>query len=167
MDFAEAQLASNKQIDMVSLSIGANDVFLSLPALQQCGSNVKCQQSVLDSVMGSYATNLAEILGRIRAKYKGRLVLLTYYSPDPSLDSLAVLLNSVMTQVGSLPAFAPVRFADGFTAFKTASAFVGGDACKAGLLIRLPAGSPTPCDIHPSPIGRDLLAAIVELAFHQ
>jgi len=73
----------------------------------------------------------------------------------------------VMKKVGSNPAFAPVQFADGFTAFKTASAFVGGDACKAGLLIPLPPGFPTPCDIHPSPLGRDLLAAIVEIALQQ
>jgi hypothetical protein len=95
------------------------------------------------------------------------IVLTTYYSPDPSLDQIAIQINGIMTAVASQPAFGPVRFADGFTAFKTASVFFGGDACKAGLLIRLPAGSPTPCDIHPSPIGRDLLAAIVELALHR
>jgi len=48
--------------------------------------------------------------------------------------------------------------ADGFTAFEIAAAPWGGDVCKAGLLIHLDA---TTCDIHPSPKGRDVLAAIV------
>jgi hypothetical protein len=163
MEFAEAELASNKHIDKVTLSIGANDVFV-------CLSDPTCNLlSVLDPdpTTGSYAKNLNEILTRIRANYKGKLVLLMYYSPDPTQDVLAMAVNAVMKKVGSNPAFAPVQFADGFTAFKTASAFVGGDACKAGLLIPLPPGLPAPCDIHPSPLGRDLLAAIVEIALQQ
>jgi lysophospholipase L1-like esterase len=158
MDYAVAELASNKHIDMVTLSIGANDVFV-------CLSDPTCSlQSVLDPVNGTYKNNLTTILTNIRKYYTGKLVLLKYYSPDPSLDTLAMAVNAVMTQVGS--AF-DVRFADGFTAFKTASAMFGGDACQAGLLIRLPPGFPTPCDIHPSPAGRDLLAAIVEIALQQ
>ena len=49
-------------------------------------------------------------------------------------------------------------FADGFTAFQIASTAFGGDACQAGLVIRL---SPTTCDIHPTALGRDILAGIV------
>uniref|UniRef100_Q01S84 SGNH hydrolase-type esterase domain-containing protein n=1 Tax=Solibacter usitatus (strain Ellin6076) TaxID=234267 RepID=Q01S84_SOLUE len=167
MDFAEAQLASNKHIDAVTLSIGANDALLVVPQLLQCGQDKTCATNVLKPVLDNYAGNLIQILSRIRAKYNGRLVLLTYYSPDPRLDDVAVAVNTVMTAVASNPAFGPVHFADGFNAFQTASALFGGDACKAGLLIRLPAGSPTPCDIHPSPIGRDILAAIVEVALHE
>ena len=36
MDFAEAQPASNKHINLVTLSIGANDVLIALPAIEQC-----------------------------------------------------------------------------------------------------------------------------------
>ena len=52
-------------------------------------------------------------------------------------------------------------FADGFAAFQLASALYDGDPCKAGLLVRM---SETTCDSHPSPAGRDLLAATVALA---
>jgi hypothetical protein len=105
---------------------------------------------------------------RIRAQYQGTLILVKYYSPMPALDGVTVALNDVMTQVAAQlatqPNFAAVKFADGFTAFQLASAFFNGDACQAGLLIPLPAPSPQPCDIHPSGLGRDLLAAAVELA---
>jgi lysophospholipase L1-like esterase len=169
MDFAESQLQSNKHISLVTLSIGANDVLLVLPQLEQCGADIACTQGVLGPVLETYAGNLAVILSRIRAQYQGRLIMTKYYSPAPALNGVATAVNDVMTQVAAQlsmqPNFAPVLFADGFTAFQVASAQYGGDACLAGLLIRLPTIPPAPqCDIHPSPLGRDLLAATVELA---
>jgi hypothetical protein len=90
------------------------------------------------------------------------LMLVTYYSPAPALDSVTQALNSTMTQVGSQ--FPGITVADGYAAFHLASAPFKDDACQAGLLIKLPPGAPTPCDIHPSPLGRALLAATVEFA---
>lgn len=169
MDYAASQLQTNKHIDLVTLSIGANDVLLVLPQLEQCGTNAACAQAVLGPVLNTYAGNLAVILSRIRAQYQGTLIMTKYYSPAPALDSLAIAVNDVMTQVAAQlamqPNFAPIQFADGYTAFQTVSAPFGGDPCRAGLLIRLPSSGSTPvCDIHPSPLGRDLLAAIVILA---
>lgn len=170
MDFAESQLAANKHINLVTLNIGANDILLVLPALEACGSDATCAQNVLTPVLQTYAANLAQILTRIRAQYQGTLILMTYYSPSPSLDSVTESLNGVMTQVGNQlnaqPNFARITFADGYTAFQLASALFNHDACQAGLLIRLPPSPYTtqPCDIHPSAAGRDVLAATVELA---
>jgi hypothetical protein len=162
MDFAEAQLASNKHINLVTLSIGANDVLLALPAIEQCNDE-GCVQTLLGPLLASYGSNLAQILTRIRAQFKGTLVVMTYYSPSPALDGITMLLNSTMLKVA---ANFGVSIADGFGAFRLASALFGGDACQAGLLIKLPASppSPTPCDVHPSPLGRDLLGATVILA---
>ena len=108
----------------------------------------------------------SQILEAIRAEYQGTLILTTYYSPAPALDGVAMAVNDVMTQVAgqisSKPGFAPITIADGFGEFKK----FGPDACQAGLLIQL-LSSPynlSPCDIHPSPLGRDLLAKLVELA---
>jgi hypothetical protein len=117
---------------------------------------------VLGPVLQSYAGNLAVILSRIRSHYQGTLILVKYYSPTPALDGVAVALNDVMTQVAENFA---VKFADGFTAFQLASAPFNHDACKAGLVIPLPASPPAPpCDIHPTKLGREVLAATVELA---
>lgn len=168
MDFADSQFRTNKRINLVTLSIGANDILLVLPALAQCGTDTNCAQNVLDPVLQTYAVNLTQILNRIRADYQGRLVLLTYYSPAPALDGVAIALNGVMTQVAqTLSAqrnFSPITIADGFTAFRLASAPFNNDACQAGLLIRFPPSpyTVTPCDIHPSERGRDLLAATIE-----
>jgi lysophospholipase L1-like esterase len=169
MAFAEAELKANKKIKLVTLNIGANDVFLVFPDLMQCGDNTGCAQSVLGPVLGNYAANLTEILTRIRALYKGKLVVMTYYSPSPALDGIAVAVNQTMTQVvdqlNAQKHFADIIVADGFTAFQLASAAFNHDACQAGLLVRLPATNPPgpPCDVHPSQSGRNLLAATVAL----
>jgi len=170
MVYAESQLQANKRLSLVTLNIGANDVFVVLPALTQCGTDQTCIQNTLTPVLQTYAGNLAQILTRIRALYQGKLIVMKYYSPAPALDSLAVAVNDTMTQVvnqlNAQPHFARVLLADGFTAFQLASVFANHDACQAGLLIRLPASPPPPqpCDIHPSPTGRDLLAATALLS---
>ncbi len=170
MDFAEAQLKANKHISLVTLNIGANDILLVLPALAACGSDTTCAGGVLTPVLQTYAGNLAQILIRIRAQYQGTLILMTYYSPTPALDSVTEALNGVMiqvaTQLSSQPGFAPIRFADGFKAFQLASAPFHHDACQAGLLVRLPPSPYTtaPCDIHPTTYGQGLLAATVIFA---
>jgi lysophospholipase L1-like esterase len=162
MAFALLQLQSNKHINLVTLGIGGNDLLL---LEQQCAPPqifAVCVAANLQQVLTSYGSNLAQILSTVRfqANYKGTLVLVTTYSPsaDPLFISVVQALNSVMTTVGLQFG---VTFADGFLAFQIASALHGADPCKAGLLIQL---SPGICDVHPSPAGRDLLAATVLFA---
>jgi hypothetical protein len=51
IDFAEAQLRANKHINLVTLTIGANDLLLVLPQLESCGTNRLCLQSILGPVL--------------------------------------------------------------------------------------------------------------------
>jgi lysophospholipase L1-like esterase len=164
VNFAVSELLSNKKIDLVSVSIGGND--LSLLQAQCAGPTFAlCVEAGLSAVLYQYGQNLTQILISLRSqgKYNGKLVLVKYYSPsaDPLFQQAVVALNLVMTTVG---AQFGARFADGFLAFYFASVPNGGDPCAAGLLIRL---SPTVCDIHPSPRGRNLLAAAVLFATYQ
>jgi lysophospholipase L1-like esterase len=167
--FAMSQLASNKHIDLVTLGIGGNDLLL---VEEQCSaptvsSFADCVSATLPGALQSYAGNLGGILTALRTNYNGTLVLVNNYSPspDPLTTEAVTLLNSAMADVG---ANFNVKMADAFTAFQIASALFpspiaphNGDPCAAGLLIRL---SATTCDVHPSPAGRDLLAATVVLA---
>jgi lysophospholipase L1-like esterase len=157
--FAESQLAANKHINLVTLGIGGNDLLL---LEQQCTaapvpSFAGCVQQYLPGVLQSYGANLTVILKGLRANYGGLLIVVNNYSP--SANSLFIeaveALDQVMTQVGTNFG---VKFADAFTAFRIASVLYNGDPCAAGLLIRL---TPTTCDVHPTPLGRDLLAATV------
>ena len=166
--FASSVLASNKQINLVTLGIGDNDLVL---LQQKCakpdpGAFAACVLADLnDQTNGTFATygrNLFAILGAIRANYHGTLILMKSYTPntDPLFAQAIMGLNQVMMDVG---AFFGAKYADGFAAFQFASAPFGGDPCKAGLLIRLsqPPRGPLVCDVHPTPYGRDVLAVTV------
>jgi hypothetical protein len=94
----------------------------------------------------------------VDARYKGPVILLTYYAfnyNDPlqvgAFSSLNGIASGIATAFGA-------KVADGFTAFQMASAPSGGDACAAGLLVRLPDGT---CDTHPSLAGHKVLADAV------
>lgn len=162
LEFAVSQLTTNGHINLVTLDLGGNELLL---LERQCGGPADpsfslCVTTLLPGVLQSYGANLAAILASIRAKYNGTVVLVETYSPsaDPLFIEAVGTLALVMTQVGMN---FDVKFADGFTAFQIASAPFNGDPCAAGLLIRLTA---TTCDVHPSPAGRNLLAATVILA---
>ena len=163
LEFALAQIQANPQIDLITISIGGNDLsLLQKDCLTKSPQDFEgCVRAELPGVLGLYAKNLGRILGDIRAvppaaSYKGRIVLLTNYSPDPAFDIAIIALNDTMKFVGNAFGATP---ADGFEAFKLISdKFGGGNACAAGLLVRL---SPTLCDIHPSEDGQKLLAATI------
>lgn len=156
-DYAINLLQSERKIDLVTLSIGGNDLILLQLA---CANEPACILGGLPAVLERYATNLSVILGRIRleARYSGQIVLLTYYSPDyrdPIQTGGIAALNGVATRVA--PLFR-AQVADGFAAFARASAPAGGDTCAAGLLITV---APGVCDVHPLAAGQNLLAATV------
>jgi lysophospholipase L1-like esterase len=160
LSFAVSQLSTNKHIDLVTLGIGSNDVLLLLAQCAQTADPTVCVNTGIPAVLQNYGQNLAQILAAIRtqAGYTGKLILVEYYSPTIALIPIAEALNATTLSVGAQ--FGAV-FADGFMAFQLASAPYGGDPCKAGLLVQLPDGT---CDIHPSPLGRNVLAGAVEVA---
>ena len=158
MDFAISQLTTNKGFNLVTLNIGSNDVLLTLVA---CQGNLDCVGQQLPAVLGNLSVNLTTILTKLRKVYHGKLIMVTYYAPTPAFDPIAQALNQ--TILGVSPKF-NVTFADGYNAFRLVASLFGGDACKAGLVYKLPDGS---CDVHPTPAGQGLLAGAVELAMHQ
>ncbi len=149
--------AERQHIKAVTLNIGGNDLIL---LQEQCLGQPPCILAGLDGVTNQLANNLATILGKLRIEggYSGPIIVLTYYSPnyaDPLQTGAIAIANSKMVAVAGQPQFR-ARIADGFGAFLEAS---GGDPCSAGLLIiKRPEGT---CDVHPSPKGRDVLAAAV------
>lgn len=105
------------------------------------------------------AANLNTILADIRSTgYTGLIVGVTYYAinyGDPASAGGALALNA---QMSAAAANHGAIIASGFDAWAPTAATAGGDSCAAGLLIRLPSGT---CDVHPTPLGRDLLASAV------
>jgi len=164
LDVAVASLRAHPHTQLVTISIGANDLFVlqkgctaahpgDMAAIQGCIA------TGLPATLDALATNLATIYGRLRGEgnYRGDLVAVTYYATDyrgtaaAPISAADQVVARVTRQYGG-------TVADGFEAFQQAATSYGGDVCAAGLLIRKPDGT---CDIHPSAAGRDLLAATI------
>jgi len=158
LKFAVSELSSNKHIDLVTLSIGGDDLLLLQAQCSSAPDFAGCVLPALPAVLSSYRTNLTQILAAIRSKYQGDLILVKYYSPsaNPLFIGTVGALNDAMSQVGTQFG---AKFADGFAAFQDASAKFAHDPCKAGLLA--PGEALAPCDVHPSAEGQRLLASTV------
>ena len=162
--FTDAFLQSHPKTLVVSIDIGANDLFV---LENRCGGastppEIKCILDGLPSMLATLSANLDAIYGHIRNLdgYKHKLVALTYYS----LNYTDPVGTGVISQVNQVVAARTLAWkgivADGFGAFAAASSAYGGDTCEAGLRIVV-SSSPLTCDIHPSPAGRDLLAQAI------
>ena len=155
LDYAVHYLRHHPRTRLISIDIGANDLFLC-----QDTTPDQCTGPELATTVATVRTNLDTILGdlRQRAHYRHRLVVLTYYSldyGDPVGTAATEGLNDAMEQVARGHR---ARVADGFRAFRRAS---GGTPCAAELLIALPTGG---CDKHPSARGHRVLARAVARA---
>jgi lysophospholipase L1-like esterase len=157
MRYALRYLATHRNTRLVTIDIGANDVFLC----QETTADACASTAELQAVLKKIQVNLAIIYAIIRdvAHYHGPLVALTYYSlsySDPTqvagTEALNAAIASVTEKFGG-------KVADGFAAFEEPSLAAGGTPCAAGLLIKLPDGT---CNIHPSPAGHQLLAQAIE-----
>jgi lysophospholipase L1-like esterase len=156
--FAVRYLRQHPQTKLVTIDIGANDLFLC-----QDQNADHCAGSDFRTTLASVAANLDKILGSVRGQggYRGTLVVMNYYALayGPSLASVGI--QSLNTTLARSAAKYGGRVANAYAAFKSASASAGGDTCKAGLRIKLPSGG---CDLHPTAHGHEVLATAVERA---
>jgi lysophospholipase L1-like esterase len=161
--FALSFLASHPNTQLVTMDIGANDVF----KLQSdvCHGNLTCINAGLPAVLFGIDANLRFIFGELRnvAHYQGMIVTLSYYG----------LTYDAAGQAGTNALNAPIIdatlvnggiIASGFDAFEARALAHDGSSCAAGLLIVLTPGN---CDVHPSPQGRNALAGAIVRAIEK
>jgi len=157
MLYALKYLATHRNTRLVTINIGANDVFLC----QETTADACASPAELQAVLKKIQVNLAIIYALIRdvARYHGPLVALTYYSLDYADPTQVAGTEELNSAIASVTEKFGGKVADGFAAFERPSAAFGGSPCAAGLLIKLPDGT---CNIHPSPEGHQLLAQAIE-----
>jgi len=152
--YAVKFLRRHRKTRLVSLMIGANDLFLCQKTTSDgCGS--AAEQSVVFAKVG---VNVRKILSRVRntARYRGQLAIVTYYSLDYSSPTINTLTSGLNGAVRKAARRFHVVVADGFGTLRAAAAHSGGSTCNAGLLTQL--GRPGTCGVHPSYAGSTLLA---------
>jgi len=156
--YAVAYLKAHPGVRLVSLMIGANDLFVCQETTADGCASAAEQQQVLKVI----AKNVRTILSTIRTKagYTGQLAIVNYYSLDyasPTANAESSELNR--TDDAAAKPF-HVVIANAYRTFARASAHSGNDSCTAGLLTQL--GSPGTCGVHPSYAGQALLAQTLE-----
>lgn len=153
MDYALRYLTGHRDTRLVTLTLGANDIFRFQKDCAIGATVGTCPLGIV-GVLGVMYQNLNTIFAGIRATgYTGLIVAVTYYSLDYSDTSGAIALNTPMVAAA---AGHGALVASGLAAW--ASTAAGGSSCTAKLLIPLGDGT---CDVHPTPLGRDLLASAV------
>ena len=160
LTYALGYLAAHRDVRLVSLMIGANDLYRCRAVTKdQCAAAAE-QRAVFATLAGNTSRILAAI--RDKAQYRGQLAIVNYYSLDYASatdDALSIALNKTV-DAAAKPF--DVVIADGYGALQAASVHSRGDTCAAGLLNQL--GSPGTCGIHPSYAGQALLAQALEKA---
>jgi lysophospholipase L1-like esterase len=160
--FATAFLGTHRQTRLVTIGLGANDVYLLQAS---CGGDVACILSGLPGVLGAVAANVNAIIGSLRAAgFRGVVVVVDYYSLDYTDALLTGVIAALDQALADVAVANGAALADAFAAFEAASAVTGGKPCEAGLLNANPA-NPLLCDDHASQSGQRLLAATIEAAY--
>jgi lysophospholipase L1-like esterase len=163
--FATEYLRLHRGVRVVTIGIGANDLFL---LQQSCAGNqnpTECVAAGLPSLLATLSANMAKILQDIRGTgYAGEIVIVNYYSLDYS-DAANTEITRLLNQSITAPAKSfGALVGDVFSAFQNAvsNPVIGGKTCNAGLLNVNPQ-DPTQatCDVHPSQSGQRLIAETI------
>ena len=150
--YAVKFLRGHPKTRLVTLMIGANDLFL-------------CQETTSDACASEFAPTLKRIAANVRkimfsirgkARYRGQIVLMRYYSTDYNSAFLTGAVQALNKTAYDAAKPYRVRVADGFGEWRSASSRSNNDPCTAGLLTQL--GEPGKCGVHPSWAGQGLLA---------
>jgi lysophospholipase L1-like esterase len=166
--FATDYLRDHRGVRVVTIGIGANDLFLLQDSCATSPNPTECIEAGLPSVLASVGANMAQILLDLRSTgYGGEIVIVNYYSLDYS-DAANTEITQLLNQTIAAPAqsFGAV-VADVFSAFQkvVSNPAIAGKTCNAGLLNVNPQ-DPTQatCDVHPSQSGQRLIAETVARA---
>jgi len=161
--FAQSVLQHRNHVRLVTIGLGANDLFLLQASCATSPSAADCVSAGLPAALASIEANMATILADLRGTgYGGEIIVVNYYSldySDPAGTAITQLLNQTLAATAN--AFG-VRVADVFTAFQkvVANPLVAGKTCNAGLL-NVDPQDPNLCDVHPSQSGQRLIAETV------
>src|SRR5215813_737784 len=100
MEYALKYLSAHRDTQLVTIDIGANDVFLCQNTMKDgCASPAELQ-----AVLQGIRANLTAIYTQIRdvAHYQGLLVALTYYLLDPGNATLVARTEAVNNEITSV-----------------------------------------------------------------
>lgn len=165
-DFAVEFLKANRQTRLVTIQLGANDLFL---LRDRCFGVPSCIQQILPFTLAILEQNILTTIANLRATGYRRTIVLVNYFPldvnDQQGTGLIVALNAALADAANRGG---VIVADTFAAFSrvVSTSVPPLSSCRAGLLKANPADSIT-CDVHPSQTGHQLIASAIMKALRK
>jgi lysophospholipase L1-like esterase len=165
-EFATNFLTTHPRTQLVTIGLGANDIFLLEAGCSNSSNFILCVETGLPAVLAGISSNMDIILRGLRATgYKGALMVVNYYSPDYTDPFETGIITEVNAALAAVAGNNGALLANAFSAFQTAAStpFAGGNTCMAGLLNVNPQNNFL-CDVHPAQSGQNLLADVVEAA---
>jgi len=150
LGFAVDFLAANPDTELVSIQLGANDLFRCQEA------EGGCTPDGFTEVLQTLGANLTTAIATLRTVYDARIIVVNYYALDYSSEedlATAAATDQVLSEV--VASFEDVAVADAFAALAPAAARADGSTCDAGLLLEKRDGT---CDVHPTDRGHRLMA---------
>jgi lysophospholipase L1-like esterase len=140
-------------VDLITLTLGANDVFVCQGTTPDACASPSELQSVAKHIHADLDTILSAL--RTQGRYDGRIAVVDYYSPDYT-DPLTQVVRLIDDAIDSAAADHHALVASGFRAFRAIALARGGGDSRAAGLVR-----PAP-DLHPTPLGQDVLEDAVQ-----
>src|SRR5437763_7463210 len=158
--FAIRYLRTHPGVRLVSLMVGANDLFVCQRTTRDGCASSSERRAVFARRTGNVRTIRSAI--RNKARYRGQLAIVNYYSLNYASSPSNAQSRALNQTVDRAAKPFGVEIADGFGQLRLAAfhSGAGGDSCKAGLLTQLTTGK---CGVHPSYAGQALLAQALML----
>jgi lysophospholipase L1-like esterase len=154
LDYAVHYLRTTRDVRLVTLQIGANDVFACQSrTTDQCSSAAELQ-----AVLATVHQNIETIVTTLRAQghYTGPIVVVDYYALDYADQPTAQATAALDQAIDGAALDRGARFASGFLAYAPIAFAQGGGDSRAAGLVR-----PAP-DVHPTPLGQEVLEDAVQ-----
>jgi lysophospholipase L1-like esterase len=160
--YAIRYLRAHHDVALVSLMIGANDLFICQETTHDGCTSASEQAAAFAKIRH----NVRKILSAIRHKahYRGQVAIINYYSLDYTSAFITGAIRALNQAQDSAARPFRVEIADGFGEFAAASSRFGDNPCQARLLTLKVVGPPPSCGVHPSYAGQALLAQALETA---
>lgn len=158
LSYAVSFLRRHPRVRLVSLMIGANDIFLCEKNTPSHCLSPTDQNKTISTVARNVKTILSAI--RTQGRYKGQIAIVTYYSTDFTSALITGVIKKLNSAVVTVAKPYKIEIADGFDQFRLASIKYANKPCLAGLITQLNS-TVGDCGVHPTYAGSALLAEAV------
>src|SRR2546428_1315336 len=117
--FAVAYIRAHPAATLVTIDIGANDLFI---LLRTCAGSTSCFAAGFPVMLSTLASNLTTIYGSLRAAgFRGHLVALTYYVTDYNDQNADAALGAINKVVAAVTTAFGGRVANGLAPLQRAA----------------------------------------------